>query len=177
VRTNLPSGCVAYKSSCAADLAGLIVLNSRSCGGQRVLNQAQRLIHTRLPPNSQSLCRCHAAHLVTATCAHAPSSLPATAVAVHKGQWKCRVNSQGTVCRVGSETGSRPSSVRTGIRGDRVGMATKAALEPSQLETHITSLMRASFGRLKVPEGVPGHLPCAAMLSTSFVTCLCSTKC
>ncbi|KAL3160628.1 hypothetical protein ABBQ32_010552 [Trebouxia sp. C0010 RCD-2024] len=36
-----------------------------------------------------------------------------------------------------------------GIRGDRVGMATKAALEPSQLETHITSLMRASFGRLK----------------------------
>ncbi len=31
-----------------------------------------------------------------------------------------------------------------------MGMATKAALEPSQLETHITSLMRASFGRLKV---------------------------
>ncbi|DBA89235.1 TPA: hypothetical protein ACH3X1_016380 [Trebouxia sp. C0004] len=51
--------------------------------------------------------------------------------------------------KVGSETGSRPSSVRMGIRGDRVGMATKAALEPSQLETHITSLMRASFGRLK----------------------------
>lgn len=40
--------------------------------------------------------------------------------------------------------------MRMGIRGDRVGMATKAALEPSQLETHITSLMRASFGRLKV---------------------------
>lgn len=37
-----------------------------------------------------------------------------------------------------------------GIRGERVGMATKAALEPSQLESHITSLMRASFGRLKV---------------------------
>ncbi|DBA68532.1 TPA: hypothetical protein ACH3X2_013596 [Trebouxia sp. C0005] len=51
--------------------------------------------------------------------------------------------------KVGSESGSRPSSVRMGIRGDRVGMATKAALEPSQLETHITSLMRASFGRLK----------------------------
>lgn len=45
---------------------------------------------------------------------------------------------------------NRPSSVRVGIRGDRVGMATKAALEPSQLENHITSLMRASFGRLKV---------------------------
>ena len=53
-------------------------------------------------------------------------------------------------CRVGSDTGSRPSSVRMGIRGERVGMSTKAALEPSQLETHITSLMRASFGRLKV---------------------------
>lgn len=47
-------------------------------------------------------------------------------------------------------SGSRPSSVRAAIRGDRVGMATKAALEPSQLESHITSLMRASFGRLKV---------------------------
>ena len=41
-----------------------------------------------------------------------------------------------------------------GIRGDRVGMATKAALEPSQLETHITSLMRASFGCLKVNEAL-----------------------
>ncbi len=61
-----------------------------------------------------------------------------------------QVSYASCVCRVGSETGSRPSSVRMGIRGDRVGMATKAALEPSQLETHITSLMRASFGRLKV---------------------------
>ena len=53
-------------------------------------------------------------------------------------------------CRSGSDSGGRHNSVRMGIRGDRVGMATKAALEPSQLETHITSLMRASFGRLKV---------------------------
>ena len=52
--------------------------------------------------------------------------------------------------RSGSVMGNRPGSVRVGIRGDRVGMATKAALEPSQLENHITSLMRASFGRLKV---------------------------
>lgn len=50
----------------------------------------------------------------------------------------------------GSGPGSRPSSVRAAIRGDRVGMATKAALQPSQLESHITNLMRASFGRLKV---------------------------
>lgn len=52
--------------------------------------------------------------------------------------------------RSGSVMSNRPGSVRVGIRGDRVGMATKAALEPSQLENHITSLMRASFGRLKV---------------------------
>ena len=55
-------------------------------------------------------------------------------------------------------SGSRPSSVRAAIRGDRVGMATKAALEPSQLESHITNLMRASFGRLKVQ-----HLPAAVI--------------
>ena len=65
-------------------------------------------------------------------------------------QWRAATDKYVLGFRALSESSSRPSSVRMAIRGDRIGMATKAALEPSQLETHITSLMRASFGRLKV---------------------------
>ena len=57
-----------------------------------------------------------------------------------------------------------------GIRGDRVGMATKAALEPSQLETHITSLMRASFGRLKV---LSSSVDAASLVGLSWLLMTC----
>ena len=57
-------------------------------------------------------------------------------------------------------------------------MATKAALEPSQLESHITSLMRASFGRLKVNMSYPHapvftHIP----LQQPYAVLACSPSC
>lgn len=47
-------------------------------------------------------------------------------------------------------------------------MATKAALEPSSLETHITSLMRASFGRLKVSSHKLSCNPSAKQQQSQF---------
>ena len=58
-----------------------------------------------------------------------------------------------TRCRTvhGLRTASASASTpRVTIRGDKLGMSSKAALAPSQLESHITHLMRASFSQLKV---------------------------
>ena len=64
-----------------------------------------------------------------------------------------------TCCRAvhGLRAASAPASTpRVTIRGDKLGMSSKAALAPSQLESHITHLMRASFSQLKVRS----HMPC-----------------
>ena len=63
-----------------------------------------------------------------------------------------------TCCRTvhGLRTASASASTpRVTIRGDKLGMSSKAALAPSQLESHITHLMRASFSQLKVHPHLP----------------------